>query len=130
MAKQQHLPAQGDLRARLVDTTHAFGASVTHLLQRFHLGNKQSNLVVIQPHESEVVAGEIVWEDWIVDPAAIEESANGALRIRGYEDRALWRGPFTPLTRQEVEAALQQGQRLSFRAHPTATGLFLVETAA
>ena len=72
----------------------------------------------------------MVWEDWTVDPQAIEEAPNGALRIRGYEDRELWTAPFSPLSREVVNLAIEQGTPLAFRCHPTASGLFLVENAA
>lgn len=85
--------------------------------------------VQITPHESAVTAGEILWEDWCVDPSAILLVDGAGPRIAGHETIDLWEEPFKPLPTAVVELAKEQGLHLHFRAHPTANGLFFVEVA-
>lgn len=127
MAKQQHLHAGVVKREFLSELATSVGSAVGRLLDL--AGSRKSAKIQVIPHESDVVPGEIVWEDWKVDPSVIEFS-DGRLRIHGHDDLELWQGPFRPLPVEVVEKAKEDGRPLLFRAHPTASGLFFVEPAA
>lgn len=129
MAKQLEKSSTGEIRTKLAAQASALGEAVVDFFHRFHSTESHSKHVQITPHESSVVPGKILWEEWRVAPEAIAPNNEGRLVIQGHPDQDLWQGPFSPLDPQVVLDARAEGRHLIFQAHPKASGLFL-ETVA